>query len=212
MAIIANKGESYERELIPAGNYIARCYKMIEIGTIPTEYMGQQKMQHKVRIGWELPTELKVFKEENGEQPMVIDKEYTLSLADKAALRADLQSWRGKAFTDAEADAFDITKLIGAPCMINIIHVQGKNDATKTYQKIAGITPMPKGVTCPEQINKSFVFELENFNQDTFNSLPDFIKESIVKSEQYKALSNPSPDASADHHPSNTEEHDDLPF
>lgn len=213
MAIMAQKGDSFERELIPAGNYIARCYKMIEIGTIETEWQGQKKMQHKVRIGWELPTELKVFKEENGEQPMVIDREYTLSLAEKAALRADLQSWRGKAFSDAEADAFDITKLIGAPCMLNIIHVAGKKDSTKTYQQIAGITPLPKGVPCPDQINPSFIFELDNFDQEKFNSLPDFIKESIVKSEQYKAMTNPHPDARFEAASNfNEEEHDDLPF
>ena len=84
MAITA-KNESKPRELIPAGNYIARCYQMLQIGTVEEEYKGEKKMQEKVRISWELPTELKVFKEENGEQPLVISKEYTLypSNADK---------------------------------------------------------------------------------------------------------------------------------
>lgn len=212
MAITAKKGEGFERELIPAGNYVARCYKMIEIGTIPTEYMGVPKMTHKVRIGWELPTELKVFKEEYGEQPMVIEKEYTLSLADKATLRNDLQSWRGKAFTEQEAEAFDITKLIGVPCMLNIIHVQGKKDATKTYRAIGSISPMPKGLECPPQINSSFVFDFENFNQEKFNSLPEFIKDSIIKSEEYLALSNITPDAFEPAVNYKEEEHDDLPF
>jgi hypothetical protein len=211
MAITAKKGEGFERELIPAGNYIARCYKMIEIGTIPNEYMGETKMLHKVRIGWELPTELKVFKEENGEQPLVIEKEYTLSLADKANLRADLQSWRGKAFTAEEIEAFDITKLIGAPCMLNIIHVQGKKDATKTYQQIAGITPMPKGIFCPDAINPPFVFDFEKFDSEKFESLPEFIRKQILESEEYKALT--SPFADAEHGVGDSEQDiDPLPF
>ncbi len=216
MAITAKKGEGFERELIPAGNYVARCYRMIEIGTIPNEYMGETKMLHKVRIGWELPLELKVFKEENGEQPMVIDKEYTLSLGDKANLRADLKSWRGKDFTAEEIDAFDITKLIGAPCMLNIIHVNGKKDATKVYQQISGITPLPKGFKCPDQINTSFVFELDNFDKDKFEALPEFIRKQILESEEYKALTSPFADAQTGGFVPATEyaevEHDDMPF
>lgn len=212
MAITAKKGEGFERELIPAGNYVARCYKMVEIGTIQTEYLGETKMLHKVRIGWELPTELKVFNPEKGEQPCVIDKEYTLSLGEKANLRKDLQSWRGKAFTEQEAEAFDITNLLGVPCMLNIIHVQSKKDASKTYQAIGSVSPMPKGLLCPKQINPTFVFDFDTFNQEKFESLPDFIKDQIRTSEEYKALTNPTPDAFAPATDLREEEHDDLPF
>ena len=186
MAITAKRGEAFEKELIEAGNYVARCYRMVEIGTVEEEFLGVKKNMHKVRIGWELPTELKVFNPEKGEQPCVIDKEYTLSLADKANLRKDLQSWRGKAFTDEEAEAFDITKLLGVPCMLNIIHVQGKKDPTKTYQAIGSVSPMPKGLICPPQVNETFVFDFENFDELKYNSLPDFIKEQIVKTPEYK--------------------------
>lgn len=188
MAITAKANSDVQRELIPAGNYVARCYKMVEVGTVPTEYLGVEKMTHKVRFGWELPTELKVFKPENGEQPLVIDKEYTLSLADKANLRKDLKSWRGKDFTPQEAEGFDVSKLLGVPCMLNIIHVQGKKDASKTYEAIGSISPMPKGMVCPAQINPTFVFEFENYDKSKFDSLPQFIKEQIVQSNEYKKL------------------------
>lgn len=188
MAITAKKSSNEQRELIPAGNYVARCYKMIEIGTVPTEYLGQEKMTHKVRFGWELPTELKVFNPEKGEQPLVIDKEYTLSLADKANLRKDLKSWRGKDFTDAEAEAFDVTKLLGVQCLINIIHINGKKDPTKVYEAIGSISPLPKGMECPKQINPTFVFDFENFDKSKFDSLPKFIREQIATSNEYKAL------------------------
>jgi hypothetical protein len=42
MSIIAsNNGAT--RELIPAGNYIARCISMIEIGTVAEQFMGETK-------------------------------------------------------------------------------------------------------------------------------------------------------------------------
>ena len=58
------------RELIPAGNYIARCYQMIEIGTVTENIMGKQVIAKKVRVGWELPNELRTF--EGKERPLVI--------------------------------------------------------------------------------------------------------------------------------------------
>lgn len=188
MAITAKKSSYEQRELIPAGNYVARCYKIIEIGSVPTDYLGKETILHKVRFSWELPTELKVFNTEKGEQPLVIDKEYTLSLGSKSNLRKDLKSWRGKDFTDAEADAFDITKLLGVQCLLNIIHINGKKDPAKVYQAIGSISPLPKGMECPKQINETFVFDFENFDKKKFDSLPQFIREQIETSNEYKAL------------------------
>ena len=53
MAIIA-KNTGSARELIPAGTYAARCYQMIEIGTVQETILGTEKILTKVRIGWEL--------------------------------------------------------------------------------------------------------------------------------------------------------------
>lgn len=187
MAITAeNTGTT--RELTPAGNYVGRCYSMVEIGRVEEEYMGVKKVLHKVRIGWELPYELKVFNEDKGEQPIVISKEYTLSLFEKANLRKELESWRGKAFTEDEAKKFDVTKLIGAPCMINIIHKPSEKDPTKIYEKISAITPIAKGTVCPPQINNTFVFSFDEYSEEKYNSLPQFLKDKIASSIEYKEL------------------------
>jgi hypothetical protein len=216
MAINATSSGS-SRELIPAGNYIARCYQMLHIGTVTEMIQGQQKTLNKVRVGWELPTELKVFRTENGEEPCVISKEFTLSMHEKATLRKVLASWRGKDFTEGEAKCFDITKLLGVACMINIIHKPSK-DGLKTYEEIAGVSPMPKGVPCPPQINKTIVLDYDNFSYDVYNLLPDFIKTKVQSSEEYKKLHSPQ-DFSMDQNKhsideinSNTDIADDLPF
>ncbi len=208
MAINATNTQAH-RELIPAGNYIARCYQMIEIGTVKETILGKEKILPKVRIGWELPTELKVFKEENGEQPLVISKEFTLSMADKANLRIALKSWRGKDFTEEEAKSFDITKLMGVPCMLNIIHKPSK-DGTRHYEEISGITPMPKGVNCPEQINNTFILSYDDFDINKFNTLPDFIRNKMQTSMEFTNIQNPN--HKEIHHSSIDEIYDDLPF
>jgi len=190
MAINATNKKA-PQELIPAGNYLARCYQMIEIGTITETVMGKNVTHAKIRIGWELPTELKVFKEENGEQPFVISQEYTLSMNEKASLRKMLASWRGKDFTEDEAKSFDVTKLLGVGCMLNIIHKPKKSDPDSYYQTISSITAVPKGIKVPDQINKLFVLSYDEFDETLFRSLPDFITNTMKTSEEYKKFIEP---------------------
>lgn len=191
MSIIAKSTGSTQRELIPAGLYPARCYQMIHVGSVDENIMGDVKHLNKVRIGWELPTELRVFNAEKGEQPIVISKDFTLSMHEKSALRIALKSWRSKDFTEEEAAAFDITKLLGVPCMLNIIHKPSKKDPTKIYEEISGISPLPKGMTCPPQVNPTQELSYDNWNEELFNSMPDFIKDKIKSSDEYKAMKNP---------------------
>jgi hypothetical protein len=213
MAILAtNTGTGNNFEPIEAGSYPARCYSMVNIGTVKENFQGDEKTMNKVRITWELPTELKVFKEENGEQPHVISKEFTLSLHEKATLRAFLKNWRGQDFTEEEAKAFDIEKLIGAACMLNITHKKSK-DGTKTYAEIGSVSRLPKGLECPEQINPSFVWTYEDFDAEKFNKLPEFLRNKMVTSVEYiQATSGANEIQVVNSEVIKSEEENDLPF
>lgn len=204
MPIIAeNKGGNFT--LIPANNHIARCYGMVEIGTVKEEqglYAGKES--HKVRISFETPLECHDFGK--GLQPFAIHKEFTLSMHEKATLRKFLESWRGKAFTDDEAKSFDITKLLGKPCMLNVIHK--KSGSGNDYADISSIGTLPKGFVCPDQVNETVLLSFDNWNQNVFDAMPDFVKEKIKKSKEYAAMTQPG-------HTETTQEPistDDLPF
>jgi hypothetical protein len=201
--------ESKPRELIPAGNYMARCYQMLELGTTTETIEGKTVRLKKIRIGWELPTELKVFKEGEEAKPYSISEEYTLSMNEKATLRKMLASWRGKDFTEEEARKFAVTKLLGVPCQLNIIHKPSKKDPSRVYEKIATVSPLMKGVQCPEQVNKTTVLSYSDFDHSLFESLPDFIKDKIKSSEEYKAMAPSNTPAESSQAPN---ESDDLPF
>lgn len=193
MAITAtSSGSNQNFEILEAGSYPARCYSMIHIGTVEENILGTTKKLNKVRVTWELPTELVVFNEEKGEQPRVISKEFTLSLHEKATLRSFLKNWRGKDFTEEEAREFDVTKLISAPCMLNITHKKSK-DGQKTYLEIGSVSRLPKGMECPPQITESFIFDYdENFSFEKVEAFPDFIKDKIKVSEEYKSKETPN--------------------
>ena len=205
--------ESKKRELIPAGNYIARCYSMVHVGTVKEEVLGEMKVQNKCRITWELPTELRVFDEAKGEQPLVISKEYTLSMHEKSNLRKDLESWRGKQFTEEQAKSFDITKLLGVACMLNIIHKVTKSGSD--YATISNISSIPKGFVCPEQVNKNYEWNFEDaWDEIALNAMPDFIKDKIKSSAEYKAIKSEIIDVTHDEPATDNEpeNNNDLPF
>lgn len=123
MAILAKKtGNDGDFELCPVGLYDAVCVDVVDLGLETTTWQGKTKSQHKVRIVWLLG------KVQSTGKPFQAMKKYTLSLSDKATLRADLESWRGKPFTEEELNGFDLERLIGAPCRILINHYQGKGD------------------------------------------------------------------------------------
>jgi len=184
MIVAKSSGGNTKRELIQAGTHIARCYSMVHLGTVQWEYLGEVKHTDKVRLTFELPFETKVFNEDKGEQPMVISKEYTLSLHEKANLRNDLENWRGKSFTEEEVKAFDISKLIGVPCSVSIVHKVAKNG--NTYANIGALTSLPKGTTCPAQVNESFEFNFDDkFDTNFIEDAPEFIKDVIKSTPEY---------------------------
>jgi len=207
MPIIANKKEGFTSDPAPAGNHLAICYSMVEIGTEEFEYLGVKKKAHKVRISWELCHEKKVFKPENGEQPFVLSRDYTLSMHEKSTLRGDLESWRGRAFTEDEAKAFDITVLIGKPCMLNVIHTEKNGN---TYANISNVTSLPKGMAMPPQTNPSLIFSYADSTLADFEKLPEWLRDRMKKTPEYGKLTNRGHEESAPSHVPDMESN--LPF
>lgn len=202
-----------KRELIPAGNYISRCFSMIHIGTVKEDILGKTKLLNKIRITWELPTETVVYDEAKGKQPIIISKEYTLSMNEKANLRRDLESWRGRSFTEKQAESFDVSRLLGVPCMLNIIHKVAKNG--NEIAIISSISALPKGFDCPDQVNENFEFNYEDkWDEFALENFPDFIKVKIKSSEEYRKIKSPITDLTDDLHdvPVNNDDDNDLPF
>jgi len=122
------------------GMHQAVCAFVEDIGTQEGSYLGKPIRRHQIVVCWELAE--KMSKGDNMGKPFMISKFYTLSLNEKANLCKDLESWRGRGFTADEKDGFDVEKLIGANCFLNIIEVD-KQDGSKRAA-IASINPITK--------------------------------------------------------------------
>jgi hypothetical protein len=200
MSLIAS-AKSNDFEICPEGVHGARCNRIIDLGTQSWDYLGKPKTGRKIWIFWEAP---EVLNKEG--KPFTIAKKYTLSLSEKAALRLDLQSWRGRKFTPEELEGFDIAKLLKAPCLLNIVHdVQ----PDKTYANISSIMPLPGSMTVPQLSAAPLLFSLSAFNADVYNTLSDGLKKSIASSPEYAEATGAAPAPSAGR---SDIQDDDIPF
>jgi hypothetical protein len=215
MGFIAKDSGGGNFKRVPSGAYIGRCYSLIDLGTQATSGQYGDKQQHKLRIGWEL------FGEDDQGQPLTVDvdgqsmpmtisKSYTVSLHEKAGLRKDLQAWRGREFTDEEAKGFDVSKLLGAYCMVNVTTSETNG---KTYSNVAGITPLPGALknAKPAPVHKHVSFDLDDPDMNVFATFHEKLQDAIRKSPEWKARghqSEPPPSDWSDEPGSD----DDVPF
>lgn len=194
---------------VEAGTYVARCIRLIDLGTQHSEYEGKEQIKKQILIMWELPSELIEGGEYDG-KPYTISHFYTNSLNEKARLRKDLESWRGKPFTEAELKGFSLLNILGHPCMISTtVNESGK-------AKLAGVSKVMKGLTCPDQINPLIAFDLDDFckgeevAEGIFSELSDGIKKIIKDSDEYKDSVNGFMGRTDDEAPPHSD--DDIPF
>lgn len=164
-------------ETCPAGNHLALCYAVIDLGMQERDWQGEVSVKRRVRISWELAEELMT----DG-RPFSASKEYTLSLNEKATLRHDLEGWRGRAFTEDELAGFDLANVLGKPCLVNVVHQQ-KRDGTGFYAKVIGITRIPKGmsITGIPKVNVPLWFSLDEPDAaDKYALLPEWLQKRIT--------------------------------
>jgi hypothetical protein len=169
MGLIAKDSGGGDFTPPPAGSHISVCVQVIDLGHQYSKYYD--KWGHKVLIGWELVDE----KDAEG-KPFVAMKRYTVSLHENAALRGHLESWRGRAFTEAELAGFDIKKILGQPCMLSITH---RKEDNKTYADVNSVMALPKGTAKPTATMPQVHFDLDAWDDNIFKSLSEGIQKTI---------------------------------
>ena len=207
MSLIVKGNNNAEFDPAPAGMQLARCYRIIDLGTQESVYMGEAKKSHVILVSWELPNAPMT----DG-RPFSVSRRFTASLGQKAKLRAVLESWRGRKFTPAELDGFDLKNILGKTCLLNIIHSPSK-DGTKLYANVDTVNPVVQGMPIPHAINEALFFTLSDFDRATFDKLGKSVQEAIAKSPEFQSLggsyTEPVQHAAVD---AGAIETDDIPF
>ena len=214
MGLVAKAEEGSSFIPVPPGMHLARCYRIVDLGTQESTYMGNIKHVPRVLFQFEVhseDTEGKPLLTSSGE-PMTVSKTFTLSLAEKATMRRDLQTWRGKEFTKEELRGFELKNVLGQWAMITVAENESNG---KTYTNIANINPVPATIKkngLPEGKNDLKLFSIEDADMGLFETFSDYLKDRIRKSPEWERLhgspsvGNSAPSANFD------DMADDLPF
>lgn len=211
MSLVAKSESSFVP--VPTGMHLARCYRIIDLGTQESTYMGTVKNLHKVMIQFEVHGE-----DAQGNptvtskgEPMTVSKNFTVTLADKSTLRKDLQTWRGKDFTAEELKGFELKNVLGHWAMISVVETENNG---QTYTNIANINPVPatmKKNGLPEGHNELKIFDINDPDMELFNSFSENLQNKIRKSPEWermhgKVSTGSAPNAGFD------DMEDDMPF
>jgi hypothetical protein len=191
MALIAKEsgGSANTFFNVPSGMHLARCYRVVDLGTQRTEYLGQTKHLPKVMFQFEVFGE-----DENGKplttpkgEPLSVTKNFTLSLSEKATLRKDLQTWRGREFTSDELRGFELKNVLGAWAMLSIVKAVGNNGKDySNIQAILSVPPQIKKAGLPEGHNPLVIFSINEPDMAVFDTFRDGLKEKIMGSPEWQ--------------------------
>jgi hypothetical protein len=116
-----------------------------------------------------------------------VKKRWWASSNEKATMRKDIEVWRGKKFaSDKEAQAYDLSKVLGAKCMINVQHDIFQE---KEFAKIVSIMPAIPNLPFEPATLPVQKFELvPGFDAELLESFPDFLRAEIKSSPEYEQL------------------------
>jgi len=191
MGLIAkNSGGGGGFTPVPTGMHLARCYRVIDLGTQNSTFLGVVTKKPKVMFQFEVWGE-----DDAGNsivtakgEPMSISKNFTLSLVEKATLRKDLQTWRGREFTQQELNGFELKNVLGVWAMISVIKAMG-NDGNE-YTNISAIMPVPLAIKrggMPQGHNDLKEFSIDEPDMELFSTFSNGLKEKIQKSPEWQA-------------------------
>lgn len=204
----SDTGGGNDFDPVPEGSHPAICDMFVDFGLQESTGKYGTKVQHKVYLRWQIPEHRLEYEKDGAkiEGPMTIGKTFTLSLHEKAALRKILQSWRGKAFTAEELKKFDVTTVVGVPCLVSISHAP--KDGGGIYTNLDGVMKLPNGMTPPSLEGDVVIYDVDNLgNRDKLR--PWMLEKLNEQKTPHEADAKNDPDAWR----ANTEDlDDDIPF
>ncbi len=191
MSFVVSYSPSAAFRRVPPGAWVARCISLVDLGTQHNERFDSTA--RKLRISWEVFGEdeagvpLTIEATDGKEVPLTISRNFTVSLNEKANLRKFLASWRGRDFTPEELAGFDISKLLGAYCLLNVTEREGGNG--KTYADVASVSPLPSALnkTKPPGVHPLIAFDLDKPDMALFGAFHQALQDTIKASPEWQA-------------------------
>lgn len=159
--------------LAPEGMHNARIVRFLELGTQSTDWGDK----FQCMISAELVDESAVFNEENGEQNFVVHRRFNRSLKPRSDMGKVVRAVLG----DELDEEIEMDDILDGACQVKIKHSKdGK------YANWISTEQPPKGKVAKSESDVCSLYLDENFDQDVFDELPDWLQDIIKESDEYK--------------------------
>lgn len=149
-----------------AGTHPAVLAAIVDLGTHEDadRKTGRKYEKRRVYFCWEVEDA-----DAAGGPRFFVATDYTLSFGERAKLRALVENWSGKKFSEGEE--FDISKLLGKPCFLQIVHKTASTG--REVAQIVGASKLPKGVQAIKPTHGPFSLDLSEGG--TAADLPEWL-------------------------------------
>ena len=162
---------------VEPGVYLAVCVGVIDLGEQYSEKF--KNYRNEVQFVWELAGETV---EVDGEQkPRQLSRTFSVAASKKSNLRGFLGGWNGVQYSDEQFQDLDLFGQAGRPCQLNVV----LND-TGEYANVDSVIPLPKRVPAPQAVSPTILWNMDEWSDEKFSALPDWVQEKIKKSTQYQ--------------------------
>lgn len=174
---------------VEPGVYVGICVGIIDLGEQYSELY--KNYSNKVKFIWELAGE--TIEIDGERKPRTLSKDFSMATGKKSKLRAFLQSWNGKTYSDEELGSLELFDQLGKACQLQVVL-----NETGEYANIDNLMQLPRGTSAPAPVSPLVRFDMDAWDDAVFESLSDWTKEQIMKSTQYKKLHAPTDEIKVD--------------
>ena len=166
------------------GSYIAVCVGVIAVGEqlVDRKAFGKgEQYEYHVVFVWDIPAQ----RDADG-KPKQISKEVNVAGGPTATLNKILSAWNRRPYTASECLASDLEDQLGQPCMLTV------EVSESGFANVKSVAAIPDGVTVPDTDTPFIVFDVNQWDDGKFETLPDWVKKKIEKSTQYQKAHPPT--------------------
>lgn len=168
---------------VEPGVYIAICVGALDLGEQYSEKF--KNYRNEVQFVWELCGETV---EVDGEQKRrQLSRIFSVAASKKSNLRGFISGWNGVQYSDDQFADLDLFTQVGKACQLNVV----LND-TGEYANVDSAIPLPKGMPGPVTDTAPILWNMDEWDDKAFETLPDWVREKIKKSTQYQQMHAPT--------------------
>lgn len=162
---------------VEPGVYMAVCVGVVDLGEQYSEVY--KNYSNKVKFVWALPGEL--MEVDGKMEERQLSREFSVATKKTSKLRTFLGSWNSKNYSDDEYMELDLFEQVGKACQLNVV----LND-TGEYANVDSVMPIPKGMPAPTSKTAFFTWDMDKWDDASFEKLPQWTQDQIKKSTQYQ--------------------------